>query len=341
MNRSFCPSLVIPCAALLLSLSASAAPLTKAELLKLGQQKVSPDVMKALVQRDCVDFDIDATTLVELSGKVPDDVLRIAMDCRTAKPAAKETETTAPAGQSTVDTESTGRKRHDPSGVWFLRVPAGTFTMGCDNRVTTCPGIEQPTHAVTISRDFWAAEAEATNAEWRKCLDAGACRTRDIDMPQHAPARKLNYLDPDSSPEHPVAAIKWDDAVAFCRWLGGRLPTEAEWEYVARLGEQDPLVSTLEAKPHPVRSTKPNAVGFYGITDNVAEWIADWYAGKYYATSPATDPPGPEKSSYWPKTRVRRGGSFQAPNARLSQRSWWMPGGESVDMGVRCVRDSM
>jgi formylglycine-generating enzyme required for sulfatase activity len=148
--------------------------------------------------------------------------------------------------------------------------------------------------------------------------------------------------------EHPVVNVSWNDAVAFCQWLSARektegrtyrLPTEAEWEYACRAGtnalfviSDDPEdlvrianVADASAKqkfPHwncvkgndgfvytaPVGSFAPNSWGLCDMIGNVWEWCADWYDDKYYASSPAADPPGAAEASY----RVLRGGGWNS-----------------------------
>jgi len=172
---------------------------------------------------------------------------------------------------------------------------------------------------------------------------------------------------------HPVVHVCWDDAEAYCRWAGKRLPTEAEWEFAARGGlTQKPFVWGDELRPggkimantfqgrfpvedrkedgfartSPVGKYPANAFGLYDMAGNVWQWCSDWFRPDYYAQSPLKNPKGPADSDDpeepgIPK-RVHRGGSFLCTDQYCSR---YMPGGRgkgAVDtgtshVGFRCV----
>lgn len=173
---------------------------------------------------------------------------------------------------------------------------------------------------------------------------------------------------------HPVVQVCYEDAIAYAKWAGKRLPTEAEWEYAARGGlTQEPYVWGKEFHPggkwmantwqgrfpnanskedgfvrtSPVRSFPPNGFGLYDMAGNVWEWCSDWYRPDYYAHSPRKNPQGPSDSfdpdePGLPK-RVQRGGSFLCTDQYCSR---YMPGGRgkgatdtgASHIGFRCVR---
>ena len=177
---------------------------------------------------------------------------------------------------------------------------------------------------------------------------------------------------------YPVVHISWEDAMAYCKWAGKRLPTEAEWEFAARGGLQNnvypwgrehinagrPKANSWEGEfPHhnekkdgyfksaPVRSYAPNSYGLYEMAGNVWEWCSDWYHAGYYKTlanTTAINPKGPEKSfdpeDPYMQKKSMRGGSFLCNDSycsgyRVARRMKSSPDTGLEHTGFRCVKD--
>jgi serine/threonine protein kinase/formylglycine-generating enzyme required for sulfatase activity len=216
----------------------------------------------------------------------------------------------------------------------MVYVPAGEFIMGSDEGDSH----ERPVHTVHLDA-FYVDKYEVTNAQYRACVEAGACDT----------PKNTTYYDNADYAQHPVVYVTWDDADAYCRWAGKRLPTEAEWEKAARGtdGRTYPWGEGIDCEHAqysgcpgdilPVGS-KPAGASPYGALDmagNVYEWVADWY-GEYYSQSPARNPPGPDSGTM----KVVRGGAWLVTqwNARCAYRGWY--GYRDDHVGFRCAKDS-
>lgn len=217
----------------------------------------------------------------------------------------------------------------------MVLVPAGEFVMGSDSNQAAA----KPAHTVYLD-SFYIDQFEVTNGDYQACAEAGVCTTGGsfrIRRPELA--------------QNPVVFVDWYDADTFCKWRGGRLPTEAEWEKAARGNDErlfpwgnDPITcdraqySDCDWALSPVGSY-PTGVSPYGAFDmagNAWEWVADWYAQDYYSYSPAENPSGPESGMY----KSTRGGGFLY-DARLQTTVWrnQAPATHAyIYLGFRCAR---
>jgi formylglycine-generating enzyme required for sulfatase activity len=221
-------------------------------------------------------------------------------------------------------------------GAVMIYVPAGEFLMGSTDDDPDAIGDEKPRHAVYLDA-FWIDKTEVTNAQYRQCVEAGGCDEPDC------------WDDNDyNAPDQPVVCVTWDDAGAYAAWVGGRLPTEAEWEKAARgtdgrvypWGDSAPDCETTN---HADCTGRPGAVGSYpagaspygglDVAGNVWEWVADWYDDGYYERSPLRNPPGPDSGIF----RVLRGGSYNINGwgVRCAVRLWDMPDAAYRNYGFR------
>jgi formylglycine-generating enzyme required for sulfatase activity len=224
-----------------------------------------------------------------------------------------------------------GTVRMNPNeGQKYVWIPPGEFEIGCSPGDKECKGDERGRYSVTvrITHGFWLGQTEVTQAAYQKM--------------------KGHKLSPFKGPEHPVEGVDWYEAQEYCEATGGRLPTEAEWEYAARACGIDARYGQLDAiawysgnsgdQTHPARQKQPNAWGLYDMLGNVKEWVADWYDENYYQTLPSfiTDPKGPPSGVH----RVLRGGCWDdgPENVRASSRDFSIPSNRSAGYGFRCAR---
>ena len=218
------------------------------------------------------------------------------------------------------------------TGLTWVAIPGGTFDMGCADGDDLCSSKEEPQHAVTVS-PFEILETEVTEGQF-------------VGLMGWNPS--CNPSDPGGETA-PVECLTWENAHGFCASVGGRLPTEAEWEYAARggattrwsCGDDEACVPSIgwydgnaTGIKHPVAGKAANGFGLYDMAGNVWEWTNDWFADGYYGDSPAADPLGPDSGD----EHTIRGGSYGsgAVHLRASQRFGLPAGG---DIGFRCVRN--
>ncbi|MBQ7309900.1 MAG: SUMF1/EgtB/PvdO family nonheme iron enzyme [Alistipes sp.] len=212
-------------------------------------------------------------------------------------------------------------------------VKGGMFTMGATSEQgSDADSDETPTHSVTLS-DFYIGKYEVTQAQWRAVM-----------------GNNPSYFKGDNLP---VECVSWNDIQKFIKKLNAqtgknfRLPTEAEWEYAARGGNQSRgykysgsndrnnawYKDNSSSKTHPVGQKQPNELGIYDMSGNVWEWCQDWYGS--YSSSSQTNPTGPSSGSI----RVLRGGGWGifARNCRVSYRSYYSPVFSRDNYGFRLV----
>ena len=223
--------------------------------------------------------------------------------------------------------------RH-PAYVW-RRIPAGTFWMGCVPGDTRCRGEEGPRHHMRIDAPFEMMDREVSASDFR-----AFARATGREMP-----RQPEWY---AQPDHPVVHLTWDEAQAYCTANGGRLPTEAEWEYAARGGLDgrlfpwgdefrgqanagDAFGADRWMASAPAASFEPNGYGLYDMAGNVWEWTASIHR-------PAHD--RPEESGGYER-RTIKGGSWDSepPRLRASARAARSRHGRhNLYIGFRCVR---
>lgn len=242
----------------------------------------------------------------------------------------------------------------------FVTIPAGKFKMGCSPGDNKCDEDEKPSHLVTLTKSFDLMATDVTAGQFRMWEKAN----------HHQPPQQPGW----SGDDVPVVNVTWDEARAFCSFVGGRLPTEAEWEYAARAGSSGARYGALDDvawygdnsgnsridaevlwnqnsngyddalkangnRAHPVGRKAPNALGLYDMLGNVWQWTADWYGERYYRTKANhVDPRGPVSGD----NRVLRGGSWDvvAGAVRASFRLRNDPAHREGDGGFRCARDA-
>jgi len=236
-------------------------------------------------------------------------------------------------------------------------VNGGTFQMGSPSG--TGESEEHPQHSVTVS-SFRISKYEITNQQYADFMNAIGANsdgsyngTEYLDM--GSSSCQIDYTGgqfvPQSGKEnYPVIEVSWYGAKAYAEHYGGRLPTEAEWEFAARGGNSSNgytysgsdniddvawYYDNSGGGTHTVGTKNANELGIYDMSGNVWEWCNDWYDYDYYSNSPSTDPQGPSTGYY----RVVRGGGWNviAYGCRVALRIYGNPAGTYTDSGFRPV----
>ncbi len=218
-------------------------------------------------------------------------------------------------------------------GMHLACVPSGSYMMGTEEG----EGDETPEHQVYLD-SYWMDRTEVTNAQFALFVsETGYARSASSSR---------------GWGDHPVIFVNYQDAAAYCRWAGRRLPTEAEWEFAAR-GEEEReypwgdatsanclLANYQGCEPNEIVAVASYAngaspFGIFDLAGNVWEWTADWYSQNYYELSPARSPQGPLTGTH----RVVRGGAWDSDKWDLH--SWNRvaldPRDEANNLGFRCV----
>jgi formylglycine-generating enzyme required for sulfatase activity len=226
-----------------------------------------------------------------------------------------------------------------PTAPDLARIPAGDFLMGAADAEAD----ERPVHRVVVS-EFFIGRFPVTQDEYARFVRSTGYPSPSVrglplitqggrDTMFRELAGPYAWRDAEPPPghgSHPVVLVRYEDALAYCRWLAEslgrvvRLPTEAEWEKAARAGLEglrypwgndvdgsraNYLVDGIAKRQRGTRPTgtyPPNAFGLYDMCGNVWEWVSDWYAGDSYGLAEDRDPRGPEIGNM----RIVRGGSW-------------------------------
>ncbi len=252
-------------------------------------------------------------------------------------PASPSATVTDPPGTPVASPDrDAGTEREDAHGVAQVWVPGGVFTMGSEIGSATPPSwatnqvaSERPAHEVAIRRGYWIDTTEVTVAAFAEFKADGGYDNESHwseqgwDWRQRNAAAELPDPCQEQEADEPQVCVTWFEAEAYAAWRGGRLPTEAEWEFAARGPESriypwgdeyDPELANLDGgtAPRAVGSFPDGAswVGALDMAGNVMEWVSDWYSTTYYGEGVRDDPTGPADGSI----KVEKGGWWGPPD---------------------------
>lgn len=230
----------------------------------------------------------------------------------------------------------------------MVHIPGGTFTMGSSDGEAD----ESPQRAISMS-SFSIDQYEVTFAQYDSCVKKGVCTPAHYDdgncfISTGSGFQRVVVPHQLRGNDLPVVCVTWAQASKYCAWKKKRLPTEAEWEYAARAGQDsryawgdDPptgqrVAQPSEQKPRSPGRCAPNGWQVYDMTGNVWEWTASLYEKDYYTYADSVNPTGPFAGRY----RVLRGGGWYSgpEQLRVTNRHWFEPSSAEVSVGFRCAQ---
>jgi formylglycine-generating enzyme required for sulfatase activity len=297
----------------------------------------------------------------------------------SATPPASPTAPASPTSTATATPSATPSKvpgallafTREIDGMPMQRIPAGTFIMGSAEDDYAAAPDERPQHRVTLDAFYidqfevnvaqYAAFLNQIGSPWNGCSGFDCAYPRVLAgytsylLEEDLGDGRMQYVAQAGYNSYPANHVSWYGADAYCRRVGARLPTEAEWEYAARgadgrlypWGNEPPdATRAVFASPsyddlRPVNALPEGAspFGVYGMAGSVWEWTADWYAEDAYTRGDSKNPTGPETGL----TRVIRGGAWpannQADRIRAANRNSLIPAFYSATVGFRCAHD--
>lgn len=303
-----------------------------------------------------------------------------------------------PVSDQSVSTEQTKiTPKADITHENMIEIPKGEFLMGTNTKEGFPADGEGPIRKVAID-SFYIDKYTVTNAEFLEFIEDTNYKTEAekfgwsfvfymflseevakkvsqnvAGTPWWYVVEGANYKHPEGPGssisdrmDHPVVHVSWNDANAYAKWAGKRLPTEAEWEYAARGGLEQkmypwgneltpsgehhcniwqgtfPKTNTAEdgyKSTAPVDAYKPNGFGLYNVSGNVWEWCSDWFTRGLHNKGGRSNPKGPAEG----EARVMRGGSYLCHKSycnryRVAARSSNTPDSSTGNIGFRCAK---
>jgi formylglycine-generating enzyme required for sulfatase activity len=305
----------------------------------------TPEISTESLAQTSVEANPDKAPDRKIGPQVPDPKSRTRTEHR--RPSEFQEDKANPASAGSAEDVSQTRQfrnseelRHGAlSLLRLVKISARVFQMGCTTGDSDCKEGENPPHETReVGESFLMAAYETTNEAYGKCAYDGQCRP---------PRAAGDFGDPGKS-TFPVTGVDWSDAETFCEWLGGRLPTEAEWELAARgliIGSRFPTGNSLSHNDanfvgqegrdlwvgaSPAGMFSPNKHGLFDMSGNVREWTMSSY-GRYAKNG--------SLNGVNDELKVIRGGGWKSDKAdlRVSAREWAGRTAHASDLGFRCI----